>query len=75
MRQTLVTRGCVVTWPGQHVLSGYLLSIGIPAHSQSPGPLSLHCPGQLNSAGCISALISAVITFIAKLPLICEGGM
>ena len=38
---------CVVTCPGHHV-SGYLLSIGIPAHSQSPGPLSLHCPGQIN---------------------------
>ena len=24
------------------------LNIGIPAHSQSPGLLSLHCPGQLN---------------------------
>ena len=72
----LVTGGC--TCPGQHVssvwlsvsTSAFLLILSLRAPIVTP--LSRTIKHKLDGGGCISALISAVITFIAKLPLICE---
>ena len=66
------------TCPGQHVTrvwlsastSAFLLILSLRAPIVTP--LSRTIKHKLDGGGCISALISAVITFIAKLPLICE---
>ena len=71
--------GCTLgTCPSQHVLCVWLSASpsAFLSHSQSPGtivaPLSRTIKPPLDGSGCISALISAVITFITKLPQICE---
>ena len=60
---------CVGVWLSAST-SAFLLILSLRATIVTPLSRTIKPP--LDGRGCISALISAVITFIAKLPLICE---